>query len=209
MCSYLYVCIYSHHVEQEEKDQPGNKVDNPARGQLNRENEYFLVGVCTWEHLVSRDGFSSPVPRRPAHIHDIQAEPGAYLRDSSRVPRRRPFIFFSVYSYNDICYCSSYKSKFGYWTYLYWTGSTVYSTGTSETILPYSTVVFFWWRRKNTRCTRFSLSMKMSRLTRDGTTEPVSRHQTLRRERRQGNIHFPCSADHEQDWQPYPVDPRS
>ena len=20
-------------------------------------------------------------------------------------------------------------------------------------------------------------------------------------------IHFPCSADHEQDWQPYPVDP--
>ena len=29
----------------------------------------------------------------------------------------------------------------------------------------------------------------------------------LRRERGQGNIHFPCSADHEQDWQPYPVDP--
>ena len=32
---------------------------------------------------------------------------------------------------------------------------------------------------------------------------------TLRRERGQGNIHFPCSADHEQDWQPYPVDPYS
>ena len=28
-------------------------------------------------------------------------------------------------------------------------------------------------------------------------------------ERGQGNIHFPCSADHEQDWQPYPVDPYS
>ena len=27
--------------------------------------------------------------------------------------------------------------------------------------------------------------------------------------RGQGNIHFPCSADHEQDWQPYPVDPCS
>ena len=27
--------------------------------------------------------------------------------------------------------------------------------------------------------------------------------------REQGNIHFPCSADHEQDWQPYPVDPYS
>ena len=25
----------------------------------------------------------------------------------------------------------------------------------------------------------------------------------------EGNIHFPCSADHEQDWQPYPVDPYS
>ena len=49
----------------------------------------------------------------------------------------------------------------------------------------------------------------MSRLTRDGTTEPVSRDQILRRERGQGNIHFPCSADQEQDWQPDPVDPYS
>ena len=47
----------------------------------------------------------------------------------------------------------------------------------------------------------------MSRLTRDGTAEPVSRHQILRRERGQGNIHFPCSADHEQDWQLHPFDP--
>ena len=46
----------------------------------------------------------------------------------------------------------------------------------------------------------------MSRLTRDGTAEPVSRDQILRRERGQGNIHFPRSADHEQDKQPYPVD---
>ena len=46
----------------------------------------------------------------------------------------------------------------------------------------------------------------MSRLTRDGTAEPVSRDQILRRERGQDNINFPCSADHEQDWQPYPVD---
>ena len=43
------------------------------------------------ENLVSRDGFSRPVPRQPAHLH-TQAESGAYLRDSSRVPRRRPFI---------------------------------------------------------------------------------------------------------------------
>ena len=47
----------------------------------------------------------------------------------------------------------------------------------------------------------------MSRLTRDGTAEPVSRDQIPRRERGQGNINFSCSADHKQDWQPYPVDP--
>ena len=45
------------------------------------------------ENLVSLDGFGSPVPRQPAHLH-TQAESGAYLRDSSRVPRRRPFICF-------------------------------------------------------------------------------------------------------------------
>ena len=49
----------------------------------------------------------------------------------------------------------------------------------------------------------------MSRLTRDGTAEAVSRDQILRRVRGQGNIHFPYSTDHEQDWQPYPVDPFS
>ena len=54
-----------------------------------------------------------------------------------------------------------------------------------------------------------SLSMEMSRLTRDGTAEPVLRDQILRHERGQGNIHFSCSADHVQDWQPYTVDPYS
>ena len=49
----------------------------------------------------------------------------------------------------------------------------------------------------------------MSGLTRDGTAEPVSRDQILRHVRGQGNIHFTCSADHEQDRQPYPVDPYS
>ena len=47
----------------------------------------------------------------------------------------------------------------------------------------------------------------MIRLTLDGTAEPVSRDQILRHARGQGNVHFLCSADHEQDWQPYPVDP--
>ena len=39
--------------------------------------------------------------------------------------------------------------------------------------------------------TGFSLSMEMSRLTRDGTAEPVSRGQIFRHEREQGNINFP------------------
>ena len=43
----------------------------------------------------------------------------------------------------------------------------------------------------------------------DGTAEPVSRDQSLRRERGQENIPSLCSADHEQVWQPYPVDPYS
>ena len=46
----------------------------------------------------------------------------------------------------------------------------------------------------------------MSRLTRDGNVETVSRDQILGREQGQGNMNFSCSADHEQDWQPYPVD---
>ena len=56
-------------------DQPG-KVANPARGQLNRENNISL-SPCMPENLVSRDGFSRPVPRQPAHLH-TQAESGAY-----------------------------------------------------------------------------------------------------------------------------------
>ena len=51
--------------------------------------------------------------------------------------------------------------------------------------------------------------METRRLTRDGTTEPVSEDQILRRERGQENTSFPCSADHVQGWQPYPVDPHS
>ena len=36
---------------------------------------------------------------------------------------------------------------------------------------------------------------------RDGTVEPVLPEENFRREREQGTIHFPCLADHEQDWQ--------
>ena len=41
------------------------------------------------------------------------------------------------------------------------------------------------------------------RLTQHGTAKLVSRDQILRRAGGQGNVHFPCLAVHEQDWQPY------
>ena len=49
------------------------------------------LSPCVPENLVSREGFSRPVPRQPAHLH-TQAESGACLRGSPRVPRRRSFM---------------------------------------------------------------------------------------------------------------------
>ena len=74
-------------------DQPG-KVANPARVQLNREVNIPLSALFVPDNLVSRDGFGSPVRRRPAHLH-TQAEYNVYLRYSSRVPRRRPYIYLN------------------------------------------------------------------------------------------------------------------
>ena len=76
------------HIYIKSIDQPG-KVASPARGQLNRKMNISLSAFVP-ENLVSRDGFGSPVPRQPVHLH-TQAESGAYLRDSSRAPRRRPY----------------------------------------------------------------------------------------------------------------------
>ena len=56
-------------------DQPG-KVASPARGQLNRGNEYSLSAFAP-ENLFSRDESGSPLPRQPADLH-AQAESGAY-----------------------------------------------------------------------------------------------------------------------------------
>ena len=53
---------------------------------------YISLSPFAPENLVSGDGFGSPIPRQHAHLH-AQAESGAYLRDCSRVPRRRPFIY--------------------------------------------------------------------------------------------------------------------
>ena len=43
VCMYVCMHVWSH-IYSKRMDQPG-KVANPARGQLNRENEYFSVGV--------------------------------------------------------------------------------------------------------------------------------------------------------------------
>ena len=50
--------MYSHHMRSKIMDQPG-KVANHARGQLKKENEYFLSPFAP-ENLGSRDGFGSP-----------------------------------------------------------------------------------------------------------------------------------------------------
>ena len=49
----------------------------------------------------------------------------------------------------------------------------------------------------------------MSGLTRDGTIEPVPRDQILKARTGTGETKFSCSADNEQNWQFYPVDPYS
>ena len=74
-------------------DQPG-KVANPARGQLNSENKY-LSSPFAPDNLASRDGFSRPVLRQPSYSPNLKTESGAYSRDSSRFPRRRPFIYLN------------------------------------------------------------------------------------------------------------------
>ena len=43
-------------------------ISNPTRSQLNREH-VFSMPPFTPENLVTRDGFGSPVPRQPAHLH--------------------------------------------------------------------------------------------------------------------------------------------
>ena len=69
-------------------------VANPARGQLNRENEYFPLFPFTPEKLVSRDS-SAVSSRASPPILQTQAESDWLVlnsRDSSRFPRRRRYI---------------------------------------------------------------------------------------------------------------------
>ena len=71
-------------------DQPG-KVINPARGPLTRGKRIF---PCPRSRLRNwpRETSSAVPSRVSLLILHTQAESGAYSRDSSRFPRRRPFI---------------------------------------------------------------------------------------------------------------------
>ena len=87
--------VSSHIFYSKSIDEPGsNKVASPARRQLIKQEKIIFPCPRSFvpDNLVLRDGFGSPVPRQPAHLRTQQAEYGAYLRDPSRVPRRRPFI---------------------------------------------------------------------------------------------------------------------
>ena len=65
-CWCCEVCMYCH-THSKSKDQPG-KVANPARSQLNRENEINIsLSPYVPENLISRDGLGRPAPRQPAH----------------------------------------------------------------------------------------------------------------------------------------------
>ena len=78
------------HTYSKSMDQPG-KVDNPERrGQLNKK---LFPCPRSRPRIWSRET-GSAAPSRVSLSNSSQAESsGAYLRDSSRVPRRRPCIY--------------------------------------------------------------------------------------------------------------------
>ena len=101
LCMYIfvYVCMYvCMYVHTYNKSIWINRVRLPILLVVSRTGKiYISLSAFAPENLVSRDGFGSPVPRQPAHLH-TQAKSGAYLRDSSRVPRRRLFIYLNRHS---------------------------------------------------------------------------------------------------------------
>ena len=91
LVSYICMYVWSSHTARVRI----NRVRLPILLVVSRTGK-MIISLFPFapENLVSRDGFGSPVPREPAHLH-TQTESGAYLQDSSRVPRRRPFIYFN------------------------------------------------------------------------------------------------------------------
>ena len=111
-------------------DQSG-KVASPARVQLKREMNISLSALAP-ENLVSRDEFGSPVPRQPAHLH-TQDETGAYIRDSSRVPRGVHSLFKNAIRYR-------VSPEFNGWRSLPRVRRHSNPQGSSERVLPWQVI---------------------------------------------------------------------
>ena len=77
-------------------DQPSKvTINNLARRQLNKINDLF-TSPCWRLGFWSRETGSAVPSRVSLFILHTQAEPGSYSRDSSRFPRRRPFIYTAI-----------------------------------------------------------------------------------------------------------------
>ena len=88
----MYVYVWSSHIARRVEV---NRVRLPILLVVSRTGKNNISpGSFESDNLVSRDEFGSPFTRQPAHLH-TQAESGAYLRDSSRFPRRCPFIYLN------------------------------------------------------------------------------------------------------------------
>ena len=91
MSVYVCMCVYMycHQIAREVI----NRVRLSVLLVVSQRGKYvFSLPQFVPKKLVSRDGFRRSVPRQPAHLH-TQAESGAYSRDFSRFPWRRPFIY--------------------------------------------------------------------------------------------------------------------
>ena len=84
---YMYACVVIALLQS--TNQPG-KFANPVHGQLNREN--FPCPHSRLRIWFRETGLAVPFRVSLLILH-TQAESGAYSRDSSRCPRRRPYIF--------------------------------------------------------------------------------------------------------------------
>ena len=75
------------------------KVVDPARGQLNKENEYFPIPVCVWEIIWSRETVSAAavvvVLSLVSLLTSILSQAASGACYSSRFPRRPPFIYLN------------------------------------------------------------------------------------------------------------------
>ena len=84
-----YNTVHGHTYSKKSIDQPG-KVANPARGQLNRENEYFPVSPRSRLRIWSRET-GSAVPSRVSLLISILRLNLGFLR----FPLRRPFLYLN------------------------------------------------------------------------------------------------------------------